>query len=339
MKYLILLSLCLLGLTSCESQTEKPLHPILEAAKAESYFAQNVNWRDLNEGFLMRIGTGNDQDSLKNGLTYLLNSLKDKHGMFRSAKDYRPFAYFTAYETLDKNDSRPRDGNFNNTVINDISARFNYKLLDDQTGYLRIVGIGPQQNLIEEGQIMRAAIAELDSAGVRNWVVDLRFNGGGNMNPMIAGMAPLLNEGHIGGSFDAAGEVFQNFEIKNGQFYDTNRLVDSTAQKINLKHPPKIAVLLSRYTVSSGEIVATVFKGQDNTRFFGEDSGGMTTVTGFSPVTDELYMCISAAIYADRKGNSYPVNIPVDEAIEMDIETLDSEDAILQAALRWLKNN
>lgn len=337
MKNLLRLLLCFIVCGNCIAQTQEELHPILAAARAESYFAKQVNWQELNKQFTARIGNGKDQDSLKTGLTFLLNSLKDKHGVFRRAKDYRPVAWFTAYDSLVDQDNRPRDPDFINRVINDLDARFSYKQLDGQTGYLRIVGIGPQQDLIQEGQNMRNAIAELNASGVKHWVIDLRFNGGGNMNPMIAGMAPLLSEGHIGGSFNAEGAVFQNFEIKGGQFIDTERLVDSTATKIQLDHEPRIAVLLSRYTVSSGEIVATVFKGQDNTRFFGEDSGGMTTVTGFNPVTEDLYMCISAAIYADRLGNSYPINIPVDEAIKMDLDTLNSQDAILEAALKWLK--
>lgn len=337
MKQLLFTVVMLLAIGEIYGQEETNYHPIVQAALEESYFAKNVNWPTLDVEFKKRFGSGKNKDSIKTALTYLINTLGDKHASFRSSKDYRPVAYFTAYETLNETDTRPRDPEFFNTVINDIEARFSHKQLNPTTGYLKVVGIGPQVNLIEEAQRIREAISDLNDSGVSKWIIDLRFNGGGNMNPMIAGLAPLLSEGNIGGSVNAEGESFQTFQIENGRFYDTGRLVDSTAQKIRLRQTPKIAILLSRYTVSSGEIVATIFKGQENTRFFGEDSGGLTTVLGWNPVSPDMYMCIAAAIYADRDGTVYSERIPVDVKIPLDIENLPQEDAILQVALAWLK--
>jgi len=57
----------------------------------------------------------------------------------------------------------------------------------------------------------------------------------------------------------------------------------------------KVAVLLSRYTVSSGEVVAVSFKGRENTKFFGEATGGYTTVNGYDLIDEELVLIISQA--------------------------------------------
>lgn len=262
MKQLLFTVVMLLAIGEIYGQEETNYHPIVQAALAESYFAKNVNWPTLDVEFKKRFGSGKNKDSINTALTYLINTLGDKHASFRSSKDYRPVAYFTAYETLNDTDTRPRDPEFFNTVINDIEARFSHKQLNPTTGYLKVVGIGPQVNLIEEAQRIRQAISDLNDSGVSKWIIDLRFNGGGNMNPMIAGLAPLLSEGSI---------------------------------------------------------------------------GGLTTVLGWNPVSSDLYMCIAAAIYADRAGTVYPEHIPVDVNIPMDIEKLPQEDAILKAALAWLK--
>ena len=55
-------------------------------------------------------------------------------------------------------------------------------------------------------------------------------------------------------------------------------------------------MLLSRYTVSSGEILATVLKGRPDTRFFGEASGGYTTNNCWEVIEDKLIMAISTGI-------------------------------------------
>ena len=41
-------------------------------------------------------------------------------------------------------------------------------------------------------------IHNLDKINVNGWVIDLRFNNGGNMYPMLAGLSPLLPKGLIG---------------------------------------------------------------------------------------------------------------------------------------------
>jgi carboxyl-terminal processing protease len=99
----------------------------------------------------------------------------------------------------------------------------------------------------------------------------------------------------------------------------------------------KVAVLISRYTISSGEFVANAFKGRKNTRFFGETTGGLTTNTNWVVIGKELIMSISSGVYCDKKGNMYSKNIPEDQPVEFDAENALEKDKGVQAAISWLQ--
>ncbi len=106
--------------------------------------------------------------------------------------------------------------------------------------------------------------------------------------------------------------------------------------KPQFKHLPKVAVLTSRWTVSSGEIVATAFKGRSNTRFFGEATGSYTTNNGWEIVSDKIILNISTAIFCDRNGTIYKYNIPVDMEVPFEIITNKEKDNCIIAAKKWL---
>jgi Periplasmic protease len=270
------------------SQTTKEYHPIVLKAKETSLYAENVNWDKVNTKF---VELTEDPNNLNEVLQFLVNSLGDKHAAFRSAKNQSIIVNYN--KKIDQVDKRiPK---FVNEVINDVNSKFEYKLLEGDIGYLKIVGISPGK--VEENSIIiRKGLKELKNKGVEKWIVDLRFNGGGDMNPMISGLAPLIGDGFIGGSVDSKNNLHHEFIIKEGQFFDNNRLVMAMDKEPIINTNEKVAVLLSRYTISSGELVAVAFKGRKNTRFIGEKTAGY----GWKIITDELIMCISESVFIDR---------------------------------------
>ena len=52
---------------------------------------------------------------------------------------------------------------------------------------------------------LRGVVRELDGPAVARWIVDLRTNGGGNMWPMLLGLAPLLDGPTVGWFVDREG--------------------------------------------------------------------------------------------------------------------------------------
>jgi len=317
-------------LSSCKSisQTEVKYNPIVQKAKETSLYADNLDWNEINIQFNILINSGDKE----NALQFLLNSLNDKHASFRSVIDQ---SIVVSYKG-NINSKDIRNPKFVNEVINDITAKFEYAQLDNEVGYLKVVGIAP--GVVEENaKLIRNGLIELKNKKVKKWIVDLRYNGGGDMNPMISGLAPLIGEGFIGGSVDNQDSVQHEYSVKEGQFYDNDRLVVELQNSPIIGDEEKVVVLLSKYTISSGELVAVVFKGRPNTYFLGEGTAGFTTGNGWEQVSDELIMCISESVFIDRNRVKYDDRVNVDENSDFK-ENIETEgDRQILRAIDWLQ--
>jgi len=327
----ILILIVFISLNSCQGQSKKAaFHPIILKAKETSLYSEQINWEEVNNRFIELTKEKEKIEDLKVGLQYLINSLGDKHATFRLAKDHSIVVSYTG-EIKEK---RNRDPKFINTVINDISAKFSYQLFENGIGYLKIVGIG-SGNVKEQADFIRKGLVDLKANGVDKWIVDLRFNGGGNMEPMISGLAPLIGEGFIAGAINKHNEI-REFIIEKGQFSNYGRLVCEMDNSPKISANEKVAVLLSRYTISSGELVAIAFKGRDNTLFIGEETTGYTTGNGYDKISDELVLVISQDVFIDRNKIKYDNNVGVDENIEFQHHVNIKNDNQVNRAIDWL---
>lgn len=312
------------------NEKESTYHPIVLKAKETSLYADNVNWNEVNTKFIALTKEKEKTKDLRQGLQYLINSLGDKHGHFRSAKDNSIIVSYNGEISEEDN----RNSKFVNTVINDVSTKFSYKLLDNGIGYLRIVGIGPGDIKLQS-DFIRQGLIDLKSKGADKWIVDLRFNGGGNMEPMISGLAPLIGEGFIAGSINKNNEI-REYTIKDGQFFNYGRLACEMDNLPKIKSNEKVAVLLSRYTISSGELVAVAFKGRENTLFIGEETAGYTTGNGYDKINNDLVLIISQDVFIDRNKNKYDGKVGVDEKIEFQHYVNLENDNQVSRAKEWL---
>jgi C-terminal processing protease CtpA/Prc len=323
-------------LSSCKAvKTQKISYDsIVLKAKETSLYSDQVNWVEVNTRFIELTRGKKDVEEMKPGLQYLINSLGDKHATFRSLKDYSIIVSYTGH--FENNDKRARDSEFVNTVINDVTAQFSYKKLDCDVGYLRVVGIGPG-DVKAQADFIRKGLIDLKAEGVEKWILDLRFNGGGNIEPMVSGLAPLLGDGFIGGAVNNQNEVTRTYKVENGQFNHAGRIACQMNNQPTMTSTEKVAVLLSRYTTSSGELLAVVFKGRENTRFIGEKTSGYTTGNGFDPVTDELALVISQDVFMDRNRIRYDDKVDVDEEIEFQSVVDLKNDKQVIRAIEWLR--
>jgi len=330
MKNILQILMVFLFLTSCKGEEKETIYdPIVLKAKETSLYSDKVDWKKVNSKFIEL--TKENEEGLKDGLQYLINSLGDKHATFRSPKDNSIIVSYRG--EIVEEDSRKSE--FINTVINDVSTKFSYQLLENGIGYLKIVGIGPG-NVKEQADYIRKGLIELKTNKVNKWIVDLRFNGGGNMEPMISGLAPLIGEGFVAGAINKKNEI-REFTIEKGQFYNYGRLVCEMKNQPKITADEKVAVLLSRYTISSGELVAIAFKGRENTIFIGEETAGYTTGNGYNKVNHELVLVISQDVFIDRNKIRYHNNVGVDENIEFQHNISIENDDQINKAKDWLK--
>lgn len=334
-----IIPVCILLLVklSCIGQTNVKalIDAVLNKAKETSMYSASVNWDSLQREVYIKAGSAKSIRDLKPAFEALLNGLRDHHGKVLDAKNYNYIAWFTDNKNRRHTDNRTFDTD-TWKVVNDTSLQFEYALLKDGIGYLKIVGIGPNVDIEKESIKIRTAVVSLARQKANKWIIDLRYNGGGNMHPMMTGIAPLIGNGIAGAIVNVKNEKLYDWEIKASNFiyggYQAVTLPDSPTFE---NHPP-IAVLTSRWTVSSGEIVATSLKGRPHTHFFGEATGGYTTADGWEVINDEVILVISTGTYSDRNGTVYEVNIPVDTAIPFEVTRDISTDKCIQAAAQWL---
>lgn len=199
-------------------------------------------------------------------------------------------------------------------------------------GYVRVDAVSSpsasESRLI--AQNIQTAIATQDNQDVTKWVIDLRNNFGGNMWPMIAGLGPLFDQPLLGHFVDAD-ETPTAWGYQDGHSFSGTSPIVQIEQPYTLINPlPKIAVLVSRRTASSGEATMIAFKQQFNVRFFGTNSCGLSTANSSFQLSDGTVLFLTTAITADRNQLKYGERVPVDQKSS-------PEDAIL-LAVEWLRN-
>jgi C-terminal processing protease CtpA/Prc len=178
---------------------------------------------------------------------------------------------------------------------------------------------------------LQAVLRSLDVPTTCGWIVDLRKNIGGNMWPMLAGLGPLFSGGafgsFIGPNGDSATWSYDNGVVRLGRNEVTR--VSSPPYDLRLASP-FIAVLLGSATSSSGEAVAIAFRGNPNTRSFGQRTRGLTTANGTFTLSDGAMIILTQAIDADRHGRVF------EDGVSPDALTDPSDDGVPIQARRWL---
>lgn len=159
---------------------------------------------------------------------------------------------------------------------------FEVKLIKDNIGYIQIPGMLmidlSKDSLNLETQKMYNQIVDLMKDNtIEGWVIDLRFNTGGNVYPMLASLHYLIGDNIVYKELDANGNIVKTNKLKNGGFYSGENLEAKATTSVlpNLKIP--VAIITGKMTGSSGEDIAVAFKNRSNTIFIGENSYGFLT--------------------------------------------------------------
>lgn len=161
---------------------------------------------------------------------------------------------------------------------------------------------------------LQNVIRAQDEEGACGWIVDLRNNSGGNMWPMLLGLAPLLSneEGSattVGHFSTASGP--QSWEVQpNSVALMGRQILNLNGPGYRLRHQNKpVAVLLGRSTASSGEAVGLAFRGSSRFRSFGQRTAGYSTGNRPVPLADGSFLLLTETVMLDRKaqGSAGPI--------------------------------
>jgi hypothetical protein len=204
--------------------------------------------------------------------------------------------------------------------------------LPADVGYVRVGSFG--------GTVGAAAVAFADSIqrviraadrdGLAGWIVDLRGNGGGNMWPMLAGLAPIVGDDVLGHFVEADGTT-QSWEVRDGASRLGSAVQTAATAPYRLRRErPRVAVLTDNGVASSGEAVAVSFRQRPDTRAFGVATCGLSTANAPFFMSDGGVLNLTVAVMADRARRAYGDAVAPDE-------TIADPDAMVQRAIAWLR--
>lgn len=313
-----------------ESRWMAVVDSILHTVRRTSVYTDKVDWAELSIQIRSRVAGAKTVEELGPAMMYLLEQLGDEHG--RIFYNDQVMAYYYSGQL------KPHQAHFDSGLYSEIQNTHTYpfltKMVDAKTGYVRLPGL-PMGDNLQMAREIRDAICELIRNGAEQWIIDLRYNGGGNLNPMVAGLSPLLEDGPLGGATGATSGQHVEWIMRDGQFFNHGYTVglEKTCETDRL---PRIAVLTSLYTASSGEALAIIFKGVPHTRFFGERTLGMVTGTGWEMVGPGIVLAISVNHFRDRTGHIYTAYVDVDETIPFAPIADTTQDPAIVRAIAWL---
>lgn len=156
----------------------------------------------------------------------------------------------------------------------------------------------------------REVLAQFAAAHVCRVIVDLRGNTGGNMYPMLSGLAPLLGPEPYGTFIgnDGLSSAWQVAAVMRGKSTD----LDHGAPPAWQARGP-VAVLIDRHTASSGEFTALAFAGRAGTRFFGEASAGFLTANSTFALPDGAGLVVTVSYAGNAKGVRHDTVVKPDQ--------------------------
>ncbi|GAB3222625.1 hypothetical protein GCM10027346_00630 [Hymenobacter seoulensis] len=291
-----------------------------------------VDWPQLRQTVYQKAQGAQSVRELLPIYPYVFEQLKDDHG-------------WLTYKGKSYKWRNPARKVYANVAVKEALAKkpgVLVKMLPGNVGYVQLPGInagGSLQAMRDAAKVVQDSLCRINPDKAKAWIIDLRLNDGGAMAPMLAGLAPLIGDGHLGGFVDKDGKPDQQWYLREGNFYMDTMQVTTLENRCPVRRTDKpIAVLLSGMTASSGEIVAISLRGRPVTRSFGEPTYGATTANESYLISGTSYLTIAGLQDADRNQVAYKTHLTPDVLITSGDNFTDlTKDAKVAAALKWLK--
>lgn len=148
---------------------------------------------------------------------------------------------------------------------------------------------------------VRTALREALDAADCGLLLDVTANSGGNMWPMMGGIAPLYDDVPLL-VFETRDGRRQVVDVQGGRLRMQGRPYPQVALEALPRKPRHIALLLGPDTASSGEILALGFSGQASVRTFGRATAGATTANRTFRLSNGGTLALATAWIERRDG-------------------------------------
>lgn len=269
-----------------------------------------LDWNKIKETVKDSIKQFDSNMAMYNAIGYTVELINDGHSVF-----YDPFT--------------PNNLTTDTLSLPDITS----KILTKDIAYIKLSGFFAKRSLAKQYALnIRKLLLELDhNENLSGWIIDLRKHTGGNLTPECLGLYPLFEDPLIGISINNRNS-YREISCENNYFYFGKTRMDSLIYDSKLENKnKKIAVLVSSKTFSAGEFLALTFKFQNNSKLFGEKTGGKTSHLLLFEFVSNAKLLLATEKYCDRNKKV------IGGGILPDVECKD-EDCV-KKAIEWINNS
>lgn len=338
----VLFGIALFTVAACDSRSSKPelsaeassyLTAALDTMEAYHIDRAEVNWSPLRADVRAQADDADTPRDTYDAIRFALDRLDD-HSSFEPPSKTSSRSWGASPNTTSL--SAPLAPSPSDTPL---QAEVEGVRLGSTIGYVNLPGFsGRGQAATAFAEEIQETIQRVDTTTVCGWIVDLRENTGGNMWPMIAGIGPVVGNGHLGSFVYSDSDTLKWFYEDGAAVYGKQPVVSVPDAPYELDWPPPpVAVLLGERTASSGEAVAVAFQGRDQTRTFGHPTYGVPTAIGSFPLRDGAELFLAVAAFADRTGTTYRAPIVPDVRADRPPPDQPSpNDNLVETARQWL---
>ena len=204
-------------------------------------------------------------------------------------------------------------------------------------GYIEVQGVSSGPMAASYDDAVHQLIQQIDDGSLRGWIVDLRRNGGGSIEPMLASIGPLAGSGKLGAYVSARATSEWVYDPARGAAIFEGYELASVASPASLRDDVPVAVLTSPLTAQAGEALAVAFSGRARTRRFGAGTRGVPVGSTTIRLADGAMIVLTVTVYCDRAGERFDGVLLPDESVAIDWTNIGTQsDPVVAAASRWI---
>ena len=219
---------------------------------------------------------------------------------------------------------------------------FEVSVLNNQYGYILIPAmlmIDLTQDSLNRAtqQMYDQIMAVVQTTEVKGWIIDLRFNTGGNVFPMVTALYHLLGNGTYYSLLDKHWAVAELVRMRNGTIDDDGKTMASITPTATPDLTTPVALITGILTGSSGELIPVSFRGRQHVTVIGEPSAGYLTGNSLTPLPFGAKLTLTTGYLADRKGH-YTHHITPDTTLikQANFNPL-TQDPNIKAAIQFIE--
>ena len=291
---LLIVLLQLLMLCSCSNSSDRFADDLIEKFKAESLNSGSIDWNTFNQKVKKSFKVSKEAGIIEaltlnnNRHTYYYLSgklLKGRYSEVLPEDTCYAMGYF-------------KKKNFRHIGYINIPKFYNTNASERESR---------QKSISYINEILDSIKAQ-DQAFISTWVIDLRYNYGGDMWPMLIALSPFFNDGTLG--YFKSHQMNERWRKENHKIFLANTAQndrvfnDAIPYKIKNKHA-KIAVLIGKGTQSAGEATAIALKSIKGIKFFGTVSKGLATSNRQINMGNNEFLVLTNGFMLDVNGKKY----------------------------------